>query len=519
MTHPLNLILYGPPGTGKTYHTVDRTVGVVEGLSVEGLRQRYPPGERARLRQRFERYQAAGQVAFVTFHPSYAYEDFVEGLKPRRDDDGQLQYVVEDGIFKRLCLAATYALYVAHQQRGGDAPTACLRGDFNALYFDFITHLRQQWREHVSPPVFRTRSGGEVLLAGLSDQGNLSLRHARGSRAYVVSKGRLRQLYERFPHADAIEHVTNDIQAVIGSANATVYWAVFRALKAFEQPFVSYHAERQQQEAYVDDVLTAPDYETQRRTVADFDFGALTELDRRRADRYVLVIDEINRGSVAAIFGELITLIEPDKRAGNAEALHVQLPYSKEPFTVPPNLYLIGTMNTADRSTEALDAALRRRFHFVEMPPRADLLAPAALAAVAEPPVSYGADAFDVDLAALLATLNRRLERLLDRHHALGHAYFLGIATAPDPWAALRVTLRDRVLPLLLEYFAHDPARLELVVGRDFFEADTDAGVDFAPTRHAPPEAYEPPPTPLRSLDEMPEEAFRTAVRRMYRPA
>lgn len=166
---------------------------------------------------------------------------------------------------------------------------------------------------------------------------------------------------------------------------------------------------------------------------------------------YVLVIDEINRGNVSRIFGELLTLIEPSKRTGADEALSVTLPYSREPFGVPPNLHLIGTMNTADRSLAGLDIALRRRFTFQEMPPRPELL--------------RGVTVVDVDLGELLAVMNARIEVLLDREHLLGHAYFMpltrpGAATLP----ALARVFRQQVVPLLQEYFFEDWERIGWVL-------------------------------------------------------
>ena len=183
--------------------------------------------------------------------------------------------------------------------------------------------------------------------------------------------------------------------------------------------------------------------------------------------RYVLVIDEINRGNIAAIFGELITLIEVDKRDGMAEAVSVRLPYSKtEDFSVPPNLHILGTMNTADRSVEALDTALRRRFSFVEMPSRPDLIQqPEGLA---------------VDLRSMLATMNARIEQLLDKDHHIGHSYFMGIASAPDPEAELKRVFKNKVLPLLEEYFHGDAVKVGMVLGEAFVRKPAKSTLAFA---------------------------------------
>jgi 5-methylcytosine-specific restriction protein B len=164
---------------------------------------------------------------------------------------------------------------------------------------------------------------------------------------------------------------------------------------------------------------------------------------------FVLVIDEINRGNISRIFGELITLLEPTKRAGTGEALTVTLPYSKEPFSVPANVHIIGTMNTADRSLTGMDIALRRRFEFIEMPPQPELL----------DKVTVG----DVPVGELLRVMNQRIELLLDRDHCLGHASFMTLVDDPSP-ARLQAIFANTVLPLLQEYFFDDWQRIQWVL-------------------------------------------------------
>ena len=169
------------------------------------------------------------------------------------------------------------------------------------------------------------------------------------------------------------------------------------------------------------------------------------------AKPHVLIIDEINRGNVSAIFGELITLLEEDKRKGNPEHTEVVLPYSGKKFSVPNNVYIIGTMNTADRSVEALDTALRRRFSFVEMQPDPNILSKVE----------------DVDLSKLLETINKRIEVLIDKDHQIGHSYFIGIQNIDD----LRRTFKDKIIPLLEEYFYGDFGKIGLVLGGKFIES------------------------------------------------
>lgn len=164
---------------------------------------------------------------------------------------------------------------------------------------------------------------------------------------------------------------------------------------------------------------------------------------------HVLIIDEINRGNISRIFGELITLIEPSKRASADEALSVTLPYSKKPFSVPSNVYLIGTMNTADRSLAGLDIALRRRFIFKEMPARPELL--------------DGLMVEGIDIGQLLRIMNQRIEVLLDRDHCLGHAYFMPLKDEPT-LDGLALIFRNQILPLLQEYFFEDWQRIQWVL-------------------------------------------------------
>ena len=166
--------------------------------------------------------------------------------------------------------------------------------------------------------------------------------------------------------------------------------------------------------------------------------------------KHVLIIDEINRGNVSAIFGELITLLEEDKRKGNPEHIEVKLPYSGKDFSVPNNVYIIGTMNTADRSVEALDTALRRRFSFVEMQSKPDILSKVG----------------EVDLRKLLKTINQRIEVLIDKDHQIGHSYFIGIQNIDD----LKRTFKDKIIPLLEEYFYGDFGKIGLVLGGAFIK-------------------------------------------------
>ena len=279
--HTLNIILYGPPGTGKTYHTIDKTLEIIDGSSSHDT-------------MRFNDLKTLGRVVFTTFHQSMSYEDFIEGIKPESDDKKKaLKYPVKPGLFKQICQEAT-----------------------------------------------------------------------------------------------------------------------------------------------------------------------------GKKEPYVLIIDEINRGNVANIFGELITLIEDNKR----ENLEVTLPYSNKPFSVPKNLYIIGTMNTADRSVEALDTALRRRFSFEEMMPDSELLKDA------------GTDIYwkftdkgnTFLLKDILDAINSRIEVLKDRDHLIGHSYFMEFEdTNKITSEEMKDVFFDKIIPLLQEYFYGDYEKIQLVLGDGFIDEKT----------------------------------------------
>lgn len=217
-------------------------------------------------------------------------------------------------------------------------------------------------------------------------------------------------------------------------------------------------------------------------------------------NNYVLIIDEINRGNIANIFGELITLIEDSKRAGEKEAISVKLPYSKETFSVPNNLYIIGTMNTADRSVEALDSALRRRFVFEEMMPCPDLLK------------DVNVKNLDISLKDLLETINGRIEILKDREHQIGHSYFMGfvkVEACEIEAKELLPVFKNNIIPLLQEYFYGDYEKILLVLGDGFIERKT-ASVKFAGNQ-----SYDDVPDNVYSIRNVSETKAEDAIKKL----
>src|SRR5690606_17100583 len=198
-------------------------------------------------------------------------------------------------------------------------------------------------------------------------------------------------------------------------------------------------------------------------TIEDGVFKKLCTKAKNDPDnRYAIFIDEINRGNVSAIFGELITLIEIDKRQGAKNELSIKLPYSKTEFSVPSNLDIYGTMNTADRSVEALDTALRRRFEFKEMMPNYSVIEDEMVG--------------DVRLSEVLKKINLRIELLIDRDHTIGHSYFVDVDTPKK----LAKAFNNKIVPLLQEYFYGDYGKIGLVLGKGFVEKLKNDHVDFA---------------------------------------
>jgi 5-methylcytosine-specific restriction protein B len=449
---PTNLILYGPPGTGKTFATA------AEALRLCG---QPVPDDREELMAAYRRLADAGRIEFVTFHQSISYEDFVEGLRPTQaSEDGTAGFELkpEQGVFRRIARRAetstgpgdlgysiggrqVFKMSIGEAANPDDAHLfeEAIAGNYTLLGFEDIDWSDDRFADrNAIIEAVRTHGGMEGgepnSMSGRVQMPFIFRNWVKPGDLVVVSKGN--SLFR------AIGEVTGDYQFVpreggdYGHRREVRWLWVDRAgvpvSEIYERNFT-------QKSIYL---LTNADLNVpalERYIASQQDTGA------GAPEPFVLIIDEINRANISKVFGELITLLEPDKRIGQPNALKVRLPYSGDVFGVPTNLHIIGTMNTADRSIALLDTALRRRFEFRELMPDPSLL-----------------NTVDgIDLAKLLATINERIEYLFDREHQIGHAYFIRSKSRAD----VDEVMRHKVIPLLAEYFYEDWAKVAAVLG------------------------------------------------------
>ena len=444
---PLNQILYGPPGTGKTFSTMRMAVEIIDGDTAA-------PDDATELKQRFDTLFAQSRIGFVTFHQSYSYEDFVEGIRPIMGNEASAmpRYECRDGMFKRMCVSA----------RAG-APGPRSGSDIDpekvAIWKMSLGNTLDPELSHVYDDCIQNGYMAHGAARGHDFKGCDDPESIRNA---VVEKLASDELSKLQHEAHQVHRFKNEIaigDLVVVSDGNYKFRAIGRVTGEYlYNPDLAYPQTRAMEWLRVFD-----ESQPKERLLRNKNFSQLTlykfqhedlELDVLRqilgqveagpVERYVLIIDEINRGNISKILGELITLLDSDKRKGAANELTVTLPYSQSSFSVPNNLYVIGTMNTADKSIALVDSALRRRFVFKELAPEFSVCPSLS-------PV----------MSSVVAELNSRIAIRKDRDHRIGHSYFMDVS---DELSFNRV-FEDCVLPLLQDYFHTDWEGLRYVLG------------------------------------------------------
>lgn len=456
---PTNLILHGPPGTGKTYATA------TEALRLCG---EPVPDDRAEVMAAYDRLRAEKRIEFVTFHQSMSYEEFIEGRQPTTDDDGEggagtgFRLETVPGIFRRIASRAENGLAV---RTGEDAISLSDRQvfkmsigradvateeylfeeaiseghtllgwediDFSDDRFSDVAEILEACRER------GTREGEVTAQSGQVTMLDVFRNQMELGDIVVVTKGNgfFRAIGEV---TGGYEYHQRDSRVYCHRRAVRWLWVDRDGVPASE----IYDSNFTMRSIYRLDPARLDHASVERY------MNSRGDGDQTETQPFVLIIDEINRANISKVFGELITLIEPDKRLGRPNALTVRLPYSGEEFGVPANLHILGTMNTADRSIALLDTALRRRFEFREMLPEPKALRDAAARC-------------GLDLPRILRELNERIEYLYDREHQIGHAYFINCTTREE----VDAVMRHKIIPLLAEYFFEDWAKVAAVLG------------------------------------------------------
>lgn len=435
-----NTILYGPPGTGKTYNTVVYAVAIIENKTVEAIKDE----PYSTVFERYNKYKADGLIEFTTFHQSYGYEEFIEGIKPIMDntDDEQadIQYQVTSGLFKSFCdkagspilkqaktdigLNASPTIWKVSLEGTGENPTRteCMANGHIRVGYD-------SYGKDITSETNFVEGGKNVVNAFISKMkiGDIVLSCYSSTTidaiGVVTGDYEWHEEYEHYKRLRKVNWVVkgikHDITAINGGSTLTLA-SVYKLNIALA------------------DIMEIIAKEASTTKVED------------KKKNYVFVIDEINRGNISKIFGELITLIESSKRIGQPEGMKAKLPYSQQLFGVPDNVYIIGTMNTADRSIATIDTALRRRFRFKEMLPDAEVL--------------KGIVVEDISIAEMLVRMNKRISVLYDREHTIGHAYFIPLKENSTV-EQLAEIFENAIVPLLQEYFYEDYEKIRLVLG------------------------------------------------------
>lgn len=459
-----NGILYGPPGTGKTYSS-KKIIEALEFITTGKIKT-------------FKEVEEENRASFITFHQAYSYEEFIEGIRPELIDSSEedikengIKYKIQDGILKKMVNLASLE-YIKESEKNSAV--------------DLISPSSRIWKVSLGEksseqPVYEEcKKRGDIAVGWFPDESLQGLNkddifkklkaekgetetpsndaHTINLFINEMTKGDIVLIYGGPEEIRDIGVIEGDYIYDVSNRNKYNHRRKVRWIKEFKTPANIYNENGKIR------LTLKTIYELSRMNISDIrklvyqedeNNGLVKREKVEEVKPYYLIIDEINRGNISKIFGELITLIEKDKR-GVASCI---LPYSQKAFTVPENIYIIGTMNTADRSISLMDTALRRRFVFMEVEPTSDIL---------NDPNQNGAVIVNeyVDLCSLMDKINHNILENLDRDHRIGHSYFMGILTLED----LYFTWYYKILPLLNEYFYNDVTSLVNIVGKAFYD-------------------------------------------------
>ena len=471
---PLNAILYGTSKREKIYNIILYSVAIIE--RNKEIYNNKSSEKCIRFLERFKNYIGNEQIKFIASNASYTYEDFKKFCAEVEKDKYNNNYIlILDNIDKSDMLKIFGDDYselekrICNKEKSKLPKNLYILGTTSKTFlsikffkdFNFIkAHSKDEIKEHI----VEIDEEIENLLDVKEEENNFKF----PLNTILYGPPGTGKTYNSILYSLGITTKNEGIINRIKNNTETISDEKineFNDLKKQGQiEFITFH-QSYSYEDFVEGIrptLATKDSEDNKDlkyTIHSGIFKKICERARNDKDKnYVLIIDEINRGNISKIFGELITLLEPSKRLGETEELKIRLPYSGEEFGVPKNLYILGTMNTADRSIALLDIALRRRFNFIEMPPKYNLLK------------TINCKEGEINLQDLLKAINTRIEFLLDKDHLIGHSYFINIKTFED----LKEVFKNSIMPLLQEYFYDDFEKIKFVLNIKDDEDDKD---------------------------------------------